>query len=579
MTTIAAENAKQIRQAMDVLITITPEQGDPIVINNSNLIDAVVSLRSDLSPINPTLPESDIEIHAYCDEDISETLAEIPNETPLTYQAGYAGDMSPVRKFYISEQITWADNVMTIKAVDAVYKFGKTTEPTSVGDTDCVKTEWEYGNGLYQIMTLFYYYALNAGVDAIDYESIPQIALNPYWTPCSGTHKGIRQKRGLIGRGHTYRDIIAEIMNCFHFSDIDSQFIRRYAARWENFWPTYVDAGIPKLTMSKPTSTWDIYENDCGDTKRNNNRKIKSIKATLYDTNSAAIVDYVTRDLNFAKNSVVGSFNWEKDSGGKIDMQEEYVFAFVIGVAKEDIGETPTTNIRPIIPVDEYGWPGVDTPVYSFYIGNKQYDFNGHKLVDSQSLHGSVYVNRSGGQYILYTQEIPWNSEYKNISQSGLSYKAGWRTQADAWAGLVSSGVINADTTQATLNIYGFSMNESIYEETFNSAAANGTEETIEPLFHGHVWMTNECGDDDDPPTEPTTIVEAFPQKAIESLMARSNVTGSFTWKGDPRMQPRDVFTFHRLDGTTEECTLENITITHSGGGTSAEITYRKGIC
>ena len=71
----------------------------------------------------------------------------------------------------------------------------------------------------------------------------------------------------------------------------------------------------------------------------------------------------------------------------------------------------------------------------------------------------------------------------------------------------------------------------------------------------------------------------AFPDDAINSFFMRSNVTGQFTWKGDPRMQPRDVVTFHRLDGSTEDITLEDITITHEGGGTSAEITYRKGIC
>lgn len=65
---------------------------------------------------------------------------------------------------------------------------------------------------------------------------------------------------------------------------------------------------------------------------------------------------------------------------------------------------------------------------------------------------------------------------------------------------------------------------------------------------------------------------------AYSNLFKRSNIAGSFTFKGDPRMQPRDVFSFHRLDGTTEDCTIESITLKHEGGGTSAELTYRKGI-
>jgi hypothetical protein len=62
------------------------------------------------------------------------------------------------------------------------------------------------------------------------------------------------------------------------------------------------------------------------------------------------------------------------------------------------------------------------------------------------------------------------------------------------------------------------------------------------------------------------------------TLFERSNITGKFKWKGDPRMQPRDVFNFHRLDGTVEQCTIESIVLRHDGG-TVAEISYRKGVC
>ena len=69
-----------------------------------------------------------------------------------------------------------------------------------------------------------------------------------------------------------------------------------------------------------------------------------------------------------------------------------------------------------------------------------------------------------------------------------------------------------------------------------------------------------------------------LPDAGFNSLMNRSNETGSFTWKGDPRMQPRDVFTFVYRDGTTELRTVETINLKHEGGGTVATITYRKGI-
>lgn len=71
--------------------------------------------------------------------------------------------------------------------------------------------------------------------------------------------------------------------------------------------------------------------------------------------------------------------------------------------------------------------------------------------------------------------------------------------------------------------------------------------------------------------------VRVFPEKMVAAGMYRSNITGSFKWKGDPRMQPRDIVYFDRLDGTTETITLETITLHHEGGGTWADITYRKG--
>ena len=63
------------------------------------------------------------------------------------------------------------------------------------------------------------------------------------------------------------------------------------------------------------------------------------------------------------------------------------------------------------------------------------------------------------------------------------------------------------------------------------------------------------------------------------AIFNRSTHTGKFTFKGDPRMQPRDVFTFNRLDGTSQICTISTIEITHESGGTKAQIEYREGIC
>lgn len=58
-----------------------------------------------------------------------------------------------------------------------------------------------------------------------------------------------------------------------------------------------------------------------------------------------------------------------------------------------------------------------------------------------------------------------------------------------------------------------------------------------------------------------------------------SNEIYTFKWKGDPRMQPRDLFYFVRLNGSKEVFTIEEIILEHEEGGTIATITARKGVC
>ena len=97
----------------------------------------------------------------------------------------------------------------------------------------------------------------------------------------------------------------------------------------------------------------------------------------------------------------------------------------------------------------------------------------------------------------------------------------------------------------------------------------------VTPIVYGQIYQGSEL---------------IFP--VWKNLFLRSNIAGQFTFRGDPRMQPRDVFYFVPKEITKDAwskltesakasyvCTLENIQITHEGGGTQAEVTYRKGVC
>ena len=536
-TTIDAENAKQIRQTMDVVIQVTPEQGEPIVINNSNLVSCTVSLRSDLSIIEPTLPESEINIEAYFDDDISDVLASIPDETPVTYQAGYPGDMSPVRNFYLAEQITWQDNVMSIHAVDAVHKLDINPKkmvlviPGSFIDATLSNLDSK----------VFRYFLALAGITPT------RVGTCPYFY--SGDHD-TGAANAVIPADKTCRETLADIMNIAHIDNIPATYSNSGAT---DFWITYVDAGIPTLSYRKPTASWDISEDDCGDVKQNTDRAINAVTVKRQDIQYTNESDVFVFDNGME----VGSIDWYKNDGAFISFDGD-VTEFTYGLPKasnlqpESAGEV----VVPIIPTNDNGW---DTGYVVPAVVNGV-DYGGSLLINNELGH-AYDIDRD---VTLFTQVVSWNATYDRDGR----YL--WFTQSQAWSNLVSRGFISSDANEARLNVFGSKIN---YVDTENeyTRAVDGIKAEIENGWIGKLGFNTS--------NSSTTSIECFPKWGYESLFNRSNITGSFTWKGDPRMQPRDVVTFHRLDGTTEDITIENITITHEKGGTSAEITYRKGIC
>lgn len=94
----------------------------------------------------------------------------------------------------------------------------------------------------------------------------------------------------------------------------------------------------------------------------------------------------------------------------------------------------------------------------------------------------------------------------------------------------------------------------------------SGSTVQVSPLCYGKVYQGTDW---------------IFPN--YQRLFERSNICGSFVWKGDPRMQPRDVAAFHRAepgsDGNeaVELITIESIALIHEGGGTKPPSPIERG--
>ena len=487
------------------------EAGAKFRITNENLIKATVSLRSDLSIIDPTLPESEINIEAYQDTDISEAVASIPEDTPIMYSAGYEGDMSPVRKFYVTGQVTWADNVLSIQGVDAVHFLEKQL-PSAV-----------YLHDSAVLRNTIIWMLSDVGVEA-------QIGPIINWV--------YEYEKDVIFERQSYRDFLRY-----------TQWLLNIPGENIDMYPAYVDAGIPKMRFTLPSPLWSIQEEDCGDYKKSIE---KSYTGAIYESYNYNPTDYDSY-------GAVGSYDWYKNNGIFLSIDEhtiqwEPVLTNEEWAKSTKYGYWSSTGAGGIAPADNGGYQNVSiVPTLSSQNNSMS------MLYDDTIQEGRAkYQDRTA-----YTQIIPWGCYYRP-GQFDHPYWGNIRSMATMWRYLTEIGIFEAGLTNFSGKLWGHKLQKSPETIEINADSENILRLSIDEMW-GNMYNRG----------NPTRL---FPNKGLEWLLDRSPITGSFTWKGDPRMQPRDVVEWERLDGTTTTITLENITLTHEGGGTSAEITYREGV-
>jgi len=516
MPTINAENAKSIRQSMSVHVKIEADiDGESVVYeyDNNDILSCELNLRSDLSPIEPTLPESEIIVRVYSAEDVSDVVKYISNDQPLTYWAGYDGDYSTVRKFYISEPVTYADHVITYKAVDAVHFLDHEIAPYWCGTWSYVSSgglsyfNWDKNSGGTALTTgmaasylsgTIYHLLVSSGITPTGETAAPAIG---------GDAVAAADCRFLV-EGNA-RDIIANLINIGHIELPATAFNK-------SLWLNYIDAGIPTMKNTKPSSSWDIYAADCGDIKSETARDIVEITAP---NKSLLTIDW-DRGIGLS-NGKVGSVSITYGSGASVSL-DKYA---MVGCAML--------------------WAYPSQFFYPDALGSIKDDIESITYVD-----GSVWYNAIGTYIYKDGGFMPWDSN-----------------MAAFWREAKNRNIISADATTASFDLYnaGFDADPA---PTSYTRTGSGVSETLKAGFYGLAKLKGRNG----------VTYTLLPNMGQRQLLNRSNKTGSFTWKGDPRMQPRDVFTYHYLDGTTELRTIESINLMHEGGGTVAQITYRKGI-
>ena len=223
--------------------------GVALYIDNDNLVQCTLALRSNLDVADHSWEESEIEIQAYYPYDISDSFKYVMDEWPILYRAGYDADMSEVRRFYLSEPVTMVDNVITIKGVDASHKLDNYTLPEQWLQTP----QNGHKQGYYKKF-----------IDTIKRCGI-QLQREQTWSGPSGTGT-----RTLINE-QTARDYVASVMNLTlnHVTDRGA------------FGIQFVDAGIPSVEHGDGTvfgNIWSIRKSDCGEWAEKRERNIATIR-------------------------------------------------------------------------------------------------------------------------------------------------------------------------------------------------------------------------------------------------------------------------------------------------------------
>lgn len=201
--------------------------GEALVFTNDNLVSCDLALRGISAKLDElNLQVSEINITAYVnngnDLSYSGRYSAFLENSPIYYSAGYVGDMSPLRKFYLSEPIVDnGNNTITIKGEDAT-KFLEGNHPGKFLNYNTKKNLHYYFEEVKNVLT-------TAGINYSVVGTVPEHADSTAPDSTSNIFIPNESLRTMIAkacfvmkmRGSSYSNIITNVQ--------------------------YVDAGIPTL--------------------------------------------------------------------------------------------------------------------------------------------------------------------------------------------------------------------------------------------------------------------------------------------------------------------------------------------
>lgn len=228
--------------------------------NNESLLSVTADLHGVGTALGGELEVSSIEIQAYETTDYTDVIGRIQRGAPIYYTAGYDGNQSLPRRFYLSEPITCDNNVLSIRGQDASHLLDDIEIPAyanfHAGETST----------RYTIQP-----RVESALATIEYDTVGSFPDIRVITP-GGDGLVVRYDR------KPARAVISEHVDLFRNAD--------------RLRITYVDAGRPTIFYGANGTRWTIYADEISEFNAIAEMRKNELKITLpdyYDFYNASI--------------------------------------------------------------------------------------------------------------------------------------------------------------------------------------------------------------------------------------------------------------------------------------------------
>lgn len=473
--------------------------GDSWQWDKSNLISCNLMLRGvETKGDNPELQMSEIEIKGIVpDEDIS-SIAEMAENSPIWYAAGYYDDVTPVRRFYLSDSIKTENIVATVKGYDAT----KFLEADHHGVVSSYSNKISRGNYM-RAMARRCYGILGRG---LIYDHQAEFARTPL-TDVRGGMTSDEDIRYMSVNGVTRRSVVAAHCNL----------MRSASGGMDNtgVYCDYVDAGLPTFRAG----TVPIGQTDFGH---------------VWEIDQGDVSDF-SEDTEVGISKITAAITWPKketNEEGKVKYTSFYAESLSKGDSRPIETEEPYSSVKFKDYDRDIRESASGTEYIHSAIGNL-FKTRGHYYPDTGNFGWSAFLykikaRKTAKQRMVGVRNVATNPETLPGLPAGVTYEDGTLTYTTGNRG---EAVEFPEVFRGTLEQY---------------QTSSGSNHSMWGLF-------------------------------IKQIADRSNVVYKFYYRGNPKMQPRDIIQM-TIGETTVNMTIDNLTLEHIDGGLISQIECREGI-